>query len=63
MRDKYKNATVMVFDMPDHIKTDFDYPYGPAHRDYKGNRFSREDPDCSSKQEKGDVSEEYQDRK
>jgi hypothetical protein len=51
----------MVFEVLGPIKTDFDYPYGPAHRDHESN--SREDPDSNNKQEKGDVSEEYQDRK
>jgi len=53
----------MVFEVLGPVKTDFDYPYGPAHIDHESNRFSREDPDSSNKQEKGDISEEYQGRK
>ena len=48
----YPNAGVIVVEVPSPIKTDFDYPYGPAHADYEGNVYSQENPDSNNNQQR-----------
>jgi len=49
---------ILVIETPDHIKTDIDYPYGPAHRDHPDNKYSRENPDEETINNKGRNNEE-----